>query len=243
MRDLHSEIEMLDRVTILTDLRMGEFDVLVGVNLLREGLDLPEVSLVCILDADKEGFSLRSGTSLIQQIMGCAARNANSLVIMYADKMTPAMQSAIEETERRRVKQVAYNELHGMTPTTIIKGIRGGMEGMLKGRKAAREAVQGGEPEYEIDELLKTMDEEMRSAASALHFEKAAILLRRSDRQAQEAAKMRSQLADRPKDGARKCRTRPRAASSPRVERACREFGPTNVQRRAAIVIAGDEAV
>ena len=174
VRYLHSEIETLDRVTILTDLRMGEFDVLVGVNLLREGLDLPEVSLVCILDADKEGF-LRSGTSLIQQ-MGRAARNANSLVIMYADKMTPAMQSAIEETERRRVKQVAYNELHGITPTTIIKGIRRGMEGMLKGRKAAREAVQGGEPEYEIDELLKTMDEEMRSAASALHFEKAAIL-------------------------------------------------------------------
>ncbi|MDX2118064.1 MAG: excinuclease ABC subunit UvrB [Planctomycetota bacterium] len=174
VRYLHSEIDTLERVAILTDLRLGEFDVLVGVNLLREGLDLPEVSLVCILDADKEGF-LRSPTSLIQQ-MGRAARNANSLVIMYADKMTPAMQAAIEETDRRRKKQVAYNEANGITPTTIIKGIRRGLEIQLKGRKAAREAVATAEPEYEIDELLKTMDEEMRDAASSLHFEKAAIL-------------------------------------------------------------------
>ncbi|MBN8597467.1 MAG: excinuclease ABC subunit UvrB [Planctomycetes bacterium] len=174
VRYLHSEVETLERVAILTDLRLGEFDVLVGVNLLREGLDLPEVSLVCILDADKEGF-LRSPTSLIQQ-MGRAARNVNALVIMYADKMTPAMQAAIAETERRRAKQVAYNEKNGITPETIKKEIRRGLETTLKGRKQARDAVREREADYEISELLVTIREEMVEAARKLDFEAAAIL-------------------------------------------------------------------
>ncbi len=172
VRFLHSDIETLDRVQILNDLRTGEFDILVGVNLLREGLDLPEVSLVCILDADKEGF-LRSGTSLIQQ-MGRAARNVNALVVMYADTVTPAMKAAIDETERRRVKQTAYNKEHGITPATILKSIRRGMEISLKGRKTAREAVGVKEETYEIDELMKEYSESMLKAAEALEFEKAA---------------------------------------------------------------------
>ncbi|MCG3123180.1 MAG: UvrABC system protein B [Phycisphaerales bacterium] len=174
VRYLHSEIETLDRVQILADLRQGEFDVLVGVNLLREGLDLPEVSLVCILDADKEGF-LRSPTSLIQQ-MGRAARNVNSKVIMYADTMTPAMQAAIEETERRRAKQVAYNTEHGITPQTIQKAIRRGMEVSLKARKTAREALGAAEESFEVDELIKQLEGEMFEAAQAMEFEKAAAL-------------------------------------------------------------------
>ena len=174
VRYLHSEVETLERVAILTDLRLGEFDVLVGVNLLREGLDLPEVSLVCILDADKEGF-LRSPTSLIQQ-MGRAARNVNALVIMYADQMTPAMQAAISETERRRTKQIAYNEAHGIVPKTIKKDIRRGMEISLKGRKQARESLYEKEPEYEISDLIETIRTEMRESAAKLDFESAAVL-------------------------------------------------------------------
>ncbi len=174
VRYLHSEIETLERVRILTDLRTGEFDVLVGVNLLREGLDLPEVSLVAILDADKEGF-LRSPTSLIQQ-MGRAARNAESLVIMYADQMTPAMKAAIEETERRRAKQIAYNKEHGITPQTIRKAIRQGLDVELKARRTAREAVSVSEKDFEIEELINQMSEEMLQAAQSLEFEKAASL-------------------------------------------------------------------
>lgn len=142
VRYLHSEIETLDRIEILNDLRKGEFEVLVGVNLLREGLDLPEVSLVCILDADKEGF-LRSPTSLIQQ-MGRAARNAAGSVVMYADKVTPAMQAAIEETERRRAKQIAYNAANNITPTTIQKSIRQGLDAELKARRTASLAFDAG---------------------------------------------------------------------------------------------------
>jgi excinuclease ABC subunit B len=176
VRYLHSDIETLDRVQILTDLRMGEFDVLVGVNLLREGLDLPEVSLVCILDADKEGF-LRSPTSLIQQ-MGRAARNVNALVVMYADQMTPAMQAAIEETERRRAKQQAYNAEHGITPKTVAKAIRRGLDVMLAARKTARDAVAGGTSEqaFVIEDLIKEYSDEMLAAAERLEFEKAAAL-------------------------------------------------------------------
>ncbi len=174
VRYLHSDIETLDRVQILTDLRLGNFDCLVGVNLLREGLDLPEVSLVCILDADKEGF-LRSPTSLIQQ-MGRAARNAESKVIMYADTMTPAMQAAIEETERRRAKQIAYNTLHNITPRTVQKSVRRGMEVELKARKQARETSAVSEPQVEIAELIAVTHEEMLAAAERMEFEQAALL-------------------------------------------------------------------
>jgi len=174
VRYLHSEIETLERIEILQDLRRGEFDVLVGVNLLREGLDLPEVSLVCILDADKEGF-LRSPTSLIQQ-MGRAARNVNARVVMYADRVTPAMDAAMKETERRRVKQIAYNTEHAITPTTIKKAIRQGLETELKARRTARAAVAVDEPEYDASEMVRMLEEEMMTAAEGLEFEKAARL-------------------------------------------------------------------
>jgi excinuclease ABC subunit B len=174
VRYLHSEIETLERVEILTALRKGDFDVLVGVNLLREGLDLPEVSLVCILDADKEGF-LRSPTSLIQQ-MGRAARNVNALVVMYADQMTPAMDAAIKETERRRAKQVAYNARHGITPRTIEKAIRQGLELELRARRTAREAVRETEESFDTEEMVRMLEEEMMQAAQELEFEKAARL-------------------------------------------------------------------
>jgi excinuclease ABC subunit B len=174
VRYLHSDIETLDRVQILAELREGQFDVLVGVNLLREGLDLPEVSLVAILDADKEGF-LRSPTSLIQ-LMGRAARNVHGRVIMYADQVTPAMRDAIDETERRRAKQEAYNRAHGITPQTIQKAIRRGLELELKARKTAREAVKTNEPEFEIAELVRALEGEMLAAAETMEFEKAAVL-------------------------------------------------------------------
>lgn len=174
VRYLHSDIETLDRLEILKGLREGEFDVLVGVNLLREGLDLPEVSLVCILDADKEGF-LRSPTSLIQTI-GRAARNVDGKVILYADSMTPAMQTAIGETERRRAKQRAYNTEHGITPETIRKAIRRGIESELKARQTARAAFKAAEPEFTADELLSQLNDEMLEAAQGLEFEKAAAL-------------------------------------------------------------------
>jgi len=174
VRYLHSDIETLERVEILVDLRMGNFDILVGVNLLREGLDLPEVSLVAILDADKEGF-LRSPTSLIQ-LMGRAARNINGKVIMYADAMTPAMQHAIEETERRRKKQVAYNQANNITPQTIQKAIRRGLAHELAARKTARDAVATNEPAFEITEMIRMLNDEMLEAAQAMNFEQAAYL-------------------------------------------------------------------
>ena len=185
VRYLHSDIDTLERMEILTDLRLGNFDVLVGVNLLREGLDLPEVSLVCILDADKEGF-LRSATSLIQQ-MGRAARNVDAKVVMYADKVTPAMRGAIEETQRRRDKQTAYNDTHGITPATIKKAIRRGLEIELKARRTAREAVRSQEPEYDAGELLREIEAEMLEAAEKMEFEKAAALR-------DQAARLRSKM-------------------------------------------------
>jgi excinuclease ABC subunit B len=181
VRYLHSEIDTLERLEILTALREGEFDVLVGVNLLREGLDLPEVSLVCILDADKQGF-LRSTSSLIQT-MGRAARNANSLAIMYADAVTPEMQAAIDEVNRRREKQLAHNAEHGITPQTIKKAIRRGMEQELAARRTARAAI--GEKQSETfgrDELVAMFEEAMLEAARNLEFEKAAELRDRIER-------------------------------------------------------------
>jgi excinuclease ABC subunit B len=169
---LHSEIQTFDRVAILRELREGGFDVLVGVNLLREGLDLPEVSCVAILDADKQGF-LRSETSLIQMIGRCA-RNVKSQVFLYADTITPSMQRAIDETTRRRAIQEAYNKEHGITPTTIQKAIRHGIDVELKARRLAREMVAASEEEFDATETLRLLEQEMLESANTLEFEKAA---------------------------------------------------------------------
>ena len=171
---LHSEVDTLERVEILRDLRMGTFDVLVGVNLLREGLDLPEVSLVAILDADKEGF-LRSETSLVQTIGRCA-RNVNALVLLYADVVTESMRRAIAETERRRNIQIAYNAEHGITPQTVRKAIRSALSDQMAARKTAREAINATENEYDRTELIAELEHEMLGAAEALDFERAAEL-------------------------------------------------------------------
>ncbi len=175
VRYLHSDIETLDRLEILTGLRAGEFDILVGVNLLREGLDLPEVSLVTILDADKEGF-LRSATSLIQQ-MGRAARNVDAKVILYADKITKAMATAMDETERRRAKQLAHNQAHGITPTTVKKEIRSGINSALEARKAAKFATDDeNDPNLDARDLVKILEADMIEAAQQMEFEAAAML-------------------------------------------------------------------
>ena len=173
-RYLHSEIDTLERIEILRDLRHGDFDVLVGVNLLREGLDLPEVSAVAILDADKEGF-LRSQTSLIQTI-GRTARNINATVFLYADTVTESMQKAIDETNRRRKIQLQYNKEHNITPETIKKEIRSGLAQQVKARQTAREAVRFGADEYEKVELASQIETEMLEAAQSLDFERAAFL-------------------------------------------------------------------
>jgi excinuclease ABC subunit B len=179
VRYLHSEIDTLERIQIIRELRLGEFDVLVGVNLLREGLDLPEVSLVAILDADKEGF-LRGETSLIQTI-GRAARNVRGTVIMYADKETAAMRSAIDETNRRRAIQVAYNEEHGITPATIQKGISDitdflMMESKVPAGRSRRARDTEGMSAEEIRRTIVELEEEMLAAADDLRFEYAAKL-------------------------------------------------------------------
>ena len=148
--------------------------MLVGVNLLREGLDLPEVSLVAILDADKEGF-LRSETSLIQMI-GRTARNVNAEVKLYADRVTPSMQRAMDETERRRAIQQAHNEAHGITPETIRKEIRSGLEQLVGAHRVAAEAVRMSEEDLDRGELIANLEEEMLAAAEALEFEQAARL-------------------------------------------------------------------
>jgi excinuclease ABC subunit B len=182
VRYLHSEIDTLERIQIIRDLRLGEYDVLVGVNLLREGLDLPEVSLVAILDADKEGF-LRGETSLIQTI-GRAARNVKGTVLMYADKETKAMKAAIEETGRRREIQLAYNEEHGITAATIVKGISDIAEFLQseskvpKGRRrrSSNRAKAKEMPEHELERMVVELEEEMILAADELRFEYAAQL-------------------------------------------------------------------
>ena len=188
VRYLHSNIDTIERIEILRALRLGEFDVLVGINLLREGLDLPEVSLVAILDADKEGF-LRSETSLIQMI-GRAARNVNGQVVMYADKMTAAMNKAIGETARRRERQIAYNAEHGIDPQTIRKAV-GDILGVLRPSEATSGQLKADRrdrdrrkvveelknlPQSELGRLVQTLEEEMHTAASELRFEYAARL-------------------------------------------------------------------
>ncbi len=190
VRYLHSNVDTIQRIELLRALRLGEFDVLVGINLLREGLDLPEVSLVCILDADKEGF-LRSETSLIQT-MGRAARNVDGQVILYADKITDSMQRALDETQRRRQRQIAYNEEHGINPQTIRKAVGdilsmlglGGdgsapVPGKDKRRERERDKVKRDLktlPEQELARLIQTLEEEMHEAAAELKFEYAARL-------------------------------------------------------------------
>ncbi len=176
---LHSEVDTIERVAILRDLRLGVFDVVVGINLLREGLDLPEVSLVAILDADKEGF-LRSGTSLIQTI-GRASRHINGRVIMYADRITNSMRFAIDETERRRKKQIAYNEEHGIEPMSIIKEIRD-LTDQITSRAVAEQAGEYSAvtpetlPKDELVRLIDELEKQMNHSAEVLEFEKAAAL-------------------------------------------------------------------
>ncbi len=178
VRYLHSEIDTLERIQIIRELRLGEFDILVGVNLLREGLDLPEVSLVAILDADKEGF-LRGETSLIQTI-GRAARNVEGRVLMYADKETAAMRAALGETDRRRAIQRAYNEEHGITPETIVKGISDIAEFLQSESKVPRSRRRRRQtdamPPEQIEKTIVELEEEMLAAAEELRFEYAAKL-------------------------------------------------------------------
>ena len=171
---LHSDIDTLERVEIIRNLRLGKFDVLVGINLLREGLDIPEVSLVAILDADKEGF-LRSETSLIQTI-GRAARNSEGKVIMYADKITRSMESAIAETKRRREIQMLYNEEHNITPTTIKKKVRDAIEATVVADEETIYGIKETDNVEEIKENIAALQAEMMEAAQNLQFERAAEL-------------------------------------------------------------------
>jgi excinuclease ABC subunit B len=198
VRYMHAEVDTIQRIEIVRDLRLGEFDVLVGINLLREGLDLPEVSLVAILDADKEGF-LRSETSLVQTI-GRAARNVDGTVLMYADSVTDSMRAAIGETQRRRQIQLAYNLEHGIDPQTIRKqvtdillSLRGEEAGVASAKEERRAAVPGDIPTEDLGRLIQGLEEEMHQAAKELRFEYAARLrdevheLRKELRQLKEA--------------------------------------------------------
>jgi excinuclease ABC subunit B len=187
---LHSEIDTIERVEILRDLRLGVYDVVVGVNLLREGLDLPEVSLVAILDADRQGF-LRTDRSLIQTI-GRAARHVNGQAVLYADRVSEAMERAIEETTRRRAKQVAYNEAHGIIPASIVKAVRDLTDELRAARQREQAVAEsrveyrvdgrglgttpGGIPVEELTRLISELESQMHEAAAALEFEKAALI-------------------------------------------------------------------
>ena len=173
-RYMHHDIGTIERMEIIRDLRLGEFDVLVGINLLREGLDIPEVGLVAILDADKEGF-LRSETSLIQTV-GRAARNAESMVIMYADTVTPSMRACIDETRRRREKQMAYNREHGIVPKTIVKSVRELLEISADVSETPTKANGVRMTERERKQLIEQLEQKMRKAAQMLEYEIAAQL-------------------------------------------------------------------
>jgi excinuclease ABC subunit B len=177
VRYLHSDVDTLERVEVIRDLRLGKFDALIGINLLREGLDIPEVSLVAILDADKEGY-LRSATSLVQT-SGRAARNVRGEVIMYADKVTDSMRTALRETERRRARQAAYNAEHGITPESIRRSIRDVLRSVEERDYYTVEA-EAPDDEFEsaeaLAETVKRLETEMKDAAKRLDFERAAEL-------------------------------------------------------------------
>jgi excinuclease ABC subunit B len=174
VRYLHSDIDTIERVEILRGLRAADFDILVGINLLREGLDLPEVSLVCILDADKEGF-LRSQTSLIQTA-GRAARHINGEVVLFADTVTQSMQALMSISDYRRTKQMEYNEKHGITPQTVRRAVQESLHTILRGREIAASVIQEAGGDFNLTELLRELEEEMQSASANLEFERAALL-------------------------------------------------------------------
>jgi len=174
VRYLHSDIDTIERVEILRGLRAADFDILVGINLLREGLDLPEVSLVCILDADKEGF-LRSQTSLIQTA-GRAARHVNGEVVLFADQITQSMEALMSISEYRRAKQVEYNEKHGITPQTVRRAVQESLHTILRGREIAASVIQEAGGDFNVTELLRELEDEMQRASANLEFERAALL-------------------------------------------------------------------
>jgi excinuclease ABC subunit B len=174
VRYLHSEIDAIERVEILRSLRAGDFDILVGINLLREGLDLPEVSLVCILDADKEGF-LRSQTSLIQTA-GRAARHVNGEVVLFADIITESIQRLVAITEFRRAKQTEYNEQHGITPKSVRRAVQESLHTMLRSKQLEESIVRESGGDFDLTEVLRELEEEMQLAAANLEYERAALL-------------------------------------------------------------------
>src|SRR5438094_674983 len=174
VRYLHSDIDAIERVEILRGLRAADFDILVGINLLREGLDLPEVSLVCILDADKEGF-LRSQTSLIQTA-GRAARHVNGEVVLFADQVTQSMEALMSITEYRRAKQTEYNEKHGITPQTVRRAVQESLHTILRGREIEASVIREAGGDFDLTELLRELEEEMQEASANLEFERAALL-------------------------------------------------------------------
>ena len=174
VRYLHSDIDAIERVEILRGLRAAEFDILVGINLLREGLDLPEVSLVCILDADKEGF-LRSQTSLIQTA-GRAARHINGEVVLFADTITQSMEALISISEYRRAKQMEYNEKHGITPQTVRRAVQESLHTILRGREIEASVIRETGGDFNLTELLRELEQEMQEASANLEFERAALL-------------------------------------------------------------------
>ncbi len=211
---LHSELDAFERVELLRDLRQGKFEALVGVNLLREGLDLPEVSLVAILDADKEGF-LRSETALMQTI-GRAARNVNAKVILYADRVTEAMQRTIEETARRRTLQEEYNREHGITPETIKKAIFAGIEAEAAAHAEANAKVgRTDETEYITEEYIAELEAEMFAAAEAMEFERAATIRDRIGSLRDQIGKPVSAVSERDGDGGKKRRVAKRKTGDP----------------------------
>ena len=213
---LHSELDAFERVEVLRSLREGKYDAVVGVNLLREGIDVPEVSLVAILDADKEGF-LRSATSLIQTI-GRSARNVNAEVVLYADRVTDSMQQALDETGRRRILQAEYNQKHGITPETIKKAIRRGIEEEIEAKRIAQKVIGvESESQYVTQEYLNELEAEMLAAAESLEFERAAKLRDRIVQMKKQMGKLVSpeEESASPKKGGRRGRKKSQRKPNP----------------------------